>query len=176
MKYLILSSFLLVCICGQAQKEESFSDRLFYGGDVVLSFNTYGVIAGASPQVGYRVTDAWAVGLGTGVLYWRQNLGATRDVNTIYNGNVFTRLVIYNNIYAQSEFQMVNVKVRYFDSFLEEEYTQREWVSALYVGGGIRQPIGDRAYASFTVLWDLIDDPRSPYFNPVIRGGISIGF
>ena len=65
----------------------------------------------------------------------------------------------------------------FFDSQLD---TERDSFSSVFVGGGMAQPLGKRAFFTITVLYNLSYDdneaPR-PYDNPlVVRVGINAGF
>jgi hypothetical protein len=46
----------------------------------------------------------------------------------------------------------------------------------IFVGGGIRQPIGGRSFMYLEVLWNLNEELYSFYSNPRIRIGIAAGF
>jgi len=44
------------------------------------------------------------------------------------------------------------------------------------VGGGYSSPPGSGLGFQLLILWDVIGDINSPYSNPIIRGGVSVGF
>jgi hypothetical protein len=56
--------------------------------------------------------------------------------------------------------------------------TNRQWISFLYVGGGIRLPISKRASFNAELLWDVLQEDNSPYstVEPFINVGIVAGF
>lgn len=151
----------------------SFWDRVYIGGDVSLNFGTITVI-GATPIIGYRVTDKFSAGVGGTYLYFSQNtgiVGVGRYSTSIYGGNIFARYIITDQIIAQSEFHVLNVEA--YD--LELRDFARVNVPIWYVGGGYRARIGPNSFILLMALFDLIEDPNSPYANPQIRGGVSIG-
>jgi hypothetical protein len=49
-------------------------------------------------------------------------------------------------------------------------------VTGLFLGGGLRQPIGGRSYMYLELLWNFNDEIYSPYSNPRIRIGVAAGF
>lgn len=181
MKKLILILFA-VCtgITGIAQRpsdstgKQPFKDRLFFGGDIGLSFGTITVV-GASPFVGYRITDAWSAGLGATYYYFAQNIqGFGRYSTSIYGGNVFSRYLITQEVFLHSEFQLINTEV--YRTLSTTELSQsRRTIPQWYIGGGYRQRVGGNTFIMLTVLYDVLDDPDSPYSNPIFRGGVVVG-
>lgn len=150
----------------------SFKDRLFFGGDITLSISGNTSIVGASPMLGYRITEDWSAGVGLSAYYF--NIRAINYSTSFYGGNIFSRYIIYQNVFAQSEFHVINTEVAY--ATVDEIIRTRENIPLWYVGGGYRQPIGGNGFATITVLFDLISDPRAPYPNPSIRAGFNFGF
>jgi hypothetical protein len=171
--------FILLCcatvsIFGQSASNDNkkdFWDRIYIGGDVSLNFGTITII-GATPIVGYNITDRWSAGIGATYLYFAQNIqGYGRYSTSIYGGNVFSRFLITDQIFAQSEYHVLNLEA--YDLFLDD--FARKNIPIWYVGGGYRAAVGSNSFIMIMVLLDLIDDINSPYSNPQIRGGISIG-
>ena len=56
--------------------------------------------------------------------------------------------------------------------------SDRVWVPFLFIGGGYSQSIGKRAWLNFQVLFDVLQNSRSPYsdWSPFISIGIGKGF
>jgi hypothetical protein len=72
---------------------------------------------------------------------------------------------------AEVEYETLNME--YINYSYEEV---RRWVPSLFIGGGYIQSVGGRGFASFAILWDVLEDEYSPYTNPLIRIGFGVGF
>lgn len=185
-KKLILISLvcLPVFIHAQSDEEEEIRpiDRLFFGGNFGMQFGTITNIE-ISPLVGYYITPRLAAGTGIRFEYFKDKGYYAPYETAIYGGNIFTRYIIINNlgeglnlglntgIFAQLEYEALSLEREYF----EPPYTQdgRFIVHSVLVGGGIIQPIGRRSAFLLSVLYNLNDNARSPYSNPIIRVGFN---
>ncbi|MCB0762308.1 MAG: hypothetical protein KDC12_12350 [Flavobacteriales bacterium] len=176
MHRIILGCLLLLSIAGWSQEEKSFKDRLYFNGGLQAGFSNSLFVIGASPSVGYMWTEKLSTGLGISFIYYSLNSPAGKYQTSIYGGNAFTRYLFFDNFFAQTEYHMVNSDVPVYDTSTQSLQIKRSWIPMWYVGGGYRAPLGGRAFATITVLYDLIDNRYSPYSNPTIRGGISFGF
>ena len=140
----------------EVDENSSFRDRIFTGGGLALSFGSNFTVVGASPLIGYMITDRWSAGIGATYLY--RKFGGVNS--NIYGGRAFTQYSIYNPFFAYSEFEVVS-----FDPTLDAE-NNRELVPAWYVGAGVSQPLGRAASFQLLVVYDLLyDDNRSPQPN-----------
>ena len=108
MKKLFTSFFLLSTLVAFSQSEERFVDRLYFGGDIALSVSTNTTIIGASPLVGYKITDNWSAGVGVSYYYYSVRFSSFDYKTSFYGGNLFTRLVVLDNVLLQSEFHILN--------------------------------------------------------------------
>ncbi|MBK7029794.1 MAG: hypothetical protein IPH45_11505 [Bacteroidales bacterium] len=52
----------------------------------------------------------------------------------------------------------------------------RNEYNSVLVGAGYREPISSNGYMYLLLLWNLNETIDSPYTNPIIRAGFSIGF
>ncbi|MEY3398339.1 MAG: hypothetical protein RL220_933 [Bacteroidota bacterium] len=173
------SFFLIILMCALqsaiAQKTEedyagsekkpkasgkSFADRLYFSGGLGLSFGTVTFVQ-VAPQVGYRLTDRLIPGIGANYIYYRDPFFST----SFYGGSVFTRYLIADNFFAHVEYEMINREVEEFGKI------ERRWIPIGMVGGGYRTNAEGLGF-SVSVLWDIIEDPWSPYQNPIIRAGV----
>lgn len=150
--------------------DKKFGERLFFSGGLGLTFGDVTYID-LSPQVGYRFTEKFGAGVGATYIYysWRQYDYST----SIYGGSVFGRYQVFNQVVAYSEFQQLNV-----DSYISRNpdgSSGRVWVPIWMVGAGYTSPPGSGLGFQLMVLWDVIEDINSPYQNPIIRAGISVG-
>ena len=149
-------------------KDMKISDRIFYGGNLGLQFGTITFID-ASPLIGYRLTDKLSLGTGISYMYYREKFPGFQEFSTsIYGGRLFGRYIIYKNLFAHTEYEVLNL-----ESF---DINRRINVTNILVGGGYRQHLGGRAYLNLLALWNINETADSPYRNPIIRMGIGIGF
>ena len=140
--------------------KQNWTDKISLGGNLSLSFGTLTLVQ-VAPQIGYRVTDRFIPGVGANYIYFKDPFGAT----TIYGGSVFARYLIADNFFAYAEYEQLNREV------WEAWGNERRWIPIGLIGGGYRTG-GDGLNFSISVLFDVIQDPWSPYGNPVIRGGV----
>lgn len=155
-----------------------FKDRIFVGGGVQAQFGTVTVI-GASPIVGYKITPKLSAGVGLTYLYYRVKYQGYEPYKThIYGGNVFGRYLIWKNqLFVHTEYGFVNWEVPRFDINLGTYTSSRMNVPYLNLGGGYRQPIGDKAALEIFALYDVLHGPHS--FSPspfTFRAGVNVGF
>lgn len=73
---------------------------------------------------------------------------------------------------------MMNYNEHYYDNNGD---IQKEKLSigvpCLLVGAGIRQPVAGRVAITAELLYDVLQQPNSPYFGqPVFRVGVCTGF
>ncbi|MFY0653661.1 MAG: hypothetical protein JXQ96_16575 [Cyclobacteriaceae bacterium] len=171
-KLLIIAvvTFLSVSVShAQTQNEigdrSDWQDRIFTGGNVGFQFGTITNI-NLSPTLGYRITNAFSAGVGVSYVY--QKFASIS--RTHYGGNVFARYNITQQFFAMTQYESLSIDVG---------GSRRIGLNSFMVGGGIQQPLGGNAVASFTVLYNLSYDETKPtiYDSPiVIGGGITLGF
>lgn len=176
--FVILTTlFFSLATATQAQREidpESnppLKDRLYYGGNFAMQFGTITFID-VSPLVGAMITERFSGGLGATYQYFddRRFVGVGTGNRSLYGGRTFLRYNILPNIFAHTEYEMLN-----FDLFNRRtnEYN-REWVPSLFLGAGYFTPFGARGGANFKFLYNLLYDRlRSPYNEPYV---IRVGF
>lgn len=172
-------------------------DRFIYGGWGVFGIGGGITNVGVTPIFGYRITEGFSAGIGFGYQYLRiKNYNTVIiDPNTaveeyrpltahIYSPSVWARHIIWNNIFAHAEYEH-NI---FSQTTFTNDFTQygvlpiikeKSTINAqrLFLGGGIRQPIGDRASITFMLLYDVLHTSNSIYTSPLaIRFGINAGF
>lgn len=155
-------------------KGAPLSERLFYGGGIGLQFGDLTLID-LSPMVGYKISNRLGIGISPTYKYYRYRnyFGNDLDLKTnVLGGSVFLRCYIYQGLFAQTEYEYLNY--RYNDPNTSGKLAKDIW--SLFAGGGYSQPVGGKASVYLMVLWNLHDTADSPYTNPVIRAGLSLGF
>lgn len=169
---LVLALGLTFC---QAQDQKMApEDRWVFGGNVALGFSNNLTIIGANPTVGYRLTERLTLGAGAAYYYQR----FLNQSTSIYGPQAFGRFLLAQDLlgagdrlFLQSDYYYISNEAY---NFFNEEY-ERIWVPQWFVGGGYYTQLSGRLFAGIIVMWDLIDDRRAAFPNPLIRGGVSIG-
>jgi hypothetical protein len=165
--------------------------RLIVGGGLVAGFGSGYTDVGIFPVVGYRITERFSAGVGLGYEFQKQSYyltdpGPSAAVNlysshaNIISPSIWARHFIYNNIFLtgifEYNFQYLNGAVDdpVQGKILNESYNVN--APCLLLGGGIKQPLGGRVSVLAEILYDVLQQPNSPYLNqPVVHFGIVAG-
>lgn len=151
-----------------------FKDRVYFGGGVSLMFGTVTNL-GVAPLVGYKIDQKGKLSTGVGLnyYYFKDNRYVPSYQSSNYGWSVFSRYRVIPQAYLHAEYNSQSYELR----TLSGETTRREWVPFLLLGGGYSQNLGGNSYLTFQILWDLIQDLRSPYGGqPFITIGVGVGF
>jgi hypothetical protein len=154
-----------------AQPRMPLRDRLFFGGNVGLSFGSLTFIQ-VAPLVGVRLNDKLGVGIGPSYSYFSDRRNPQLKFTTeTYGGRLFAQYRVHESIMLYSEYELLNAEV---PDLLYTKLERRN-ISSLFVGGGYLAPIGQRSAVMISVLYNLLEDSYSPYDNPVFRTGFVVG-
>jgi len=183
---------------GNKNKEEeedknTFSENLFFGGSLWASFGAITQVE-VAPVLGYHINPRFDVGMGAKYIYyntstWQQNAisdvtGTSSDVRFsahIFGGNVFTRYAVINDLNkilpfnfdgrltAHIEYEGLNIPA----GFDQDKEGGRFWAHNYWVGGGLQQRMGKKAYLNIFILYNLNGQVYSIYDNPIIRIGVN---
>lgn len=139
-------------------------DDVSFGGNLGGGISNVGSFFMIQPMAFYRITERSMAGLGVSYYYWSQDFISYTGVKTsvsdhAYGFNLFGRQLLFDPLFVHVEYMPLNFSV--YNSF-SNEFT-RKWVPALYVGGGINQPISDRAGLYLVVLYDLLYDANRSF-------------
>ena len=147
-------------------------NKVYYGGIVGLSFGDYFRIS-LQPYVGYKVSPKASIGGKIGYEYIEDKRYSEKLTSSNYGASVFTRYHLIPQFYAHGEFAYMSYK--YKVSNLESD---RSWVPFLLLGGGLVQRTGGRSSVFVEVLWDVLQDDKSPYDSstPFVSVGVGVGF
>jgi hypothetical protein len=153
------------------KKQSDIVDKLYFGGAVRLSFGDYTVI-GVEPMLGYRINPKLSAGVTARYDYIRDSRDSTTRETSQYGGSIYGRYNVTDLLYAQIEPASYNHELFYFDGSSE-----REWVPYLFMGGGYRQPLGERSWFYAQIMFDVLQDSDSPYddWTPFFSLGIGTG-
>jgi len=145
------------------------SQRIYYGGSFTFSIGSTTRI-GIFPCVGYKITPRTSGGIGLSYEYINYE-GRGRSGHN-YGVSTFARYRLVPKIYGHAEFRVSDYEV-----FTAPD-SHRATVPFLLLGGGYANQISARTWAYVEMLFDVINDPDSPYGEgePMINVGASVGF
>ena len=158
--------------------------RLVLGGSLGMVFGDYTNVE-ISPLVGYRFNDYIAAGVNINAQYGQfksyDNYGntAVRDKYTIFGGGIWGRVYPLPMLFVhiQPEYNWVSQKSTYYYTNPKQTVNTNYGVPSLLVGAGYTQSVGGRVGIGISILYDVIQDNRSPYRNNLIyRVGAGLGF
>lgn len=181
--------------------KDNFWSRVTVGGWVSFQFGSITGIS-ISPEAKVRIVGQLWGGLGFTYQYYRFNdwymntqtfVKEDFSSNT-YGGRIFLRYYLASffdnflgNLYAHVEYEYLTyvspftytspVTGIYVDQngnyYIKKNETIR--INSIFVGGGYRQPISNRTFIDFLILFDINNTPNSPYSNPIFRIGVGVG-
>lgn len=153
------------------QKEKSPS-KFYFGGNVGLNFGDYFRIR-IAPLVGYRLTAKASAGVKIAYEYIEDKRYSETVTSHNYGGSFFTRYRFHPKGYAQVEFAAMSYQYK-----VSEAESDREWIPFILVGGGFMQRIAGNSWAFIEVMFDVLQDDKSPYkdWEPWVSVGAGVGF
>jgi len=154
----------------KSQKQNS--QKIFYGGTLGFNFGNYFRIS-VEPMIGYRVSSKFSVG--AKFRYEHINDGRYNSDVTYYNygGSILGRYRVAPQIYFHAEPTYMS-----YQYSVSNYKSEREWVPFIFLGGGYVQRVGSNVFLYAEVLFDVLQDDKSPYENwdPFVSMGVSVGF
>src|SRR5262245_9835700 len=142
---------------------------IYYGGTVGFNFwNDYMMIS-LEPMFAKKMKNPkMSLGGKLRYEYVHDSRYAVDYTMNNFGASVFSRYRVIPIVYAHAEY-----------AWLSYDYPgNREGVSFLLLGGGYSKPMGKGVTGMFEVLWDVLNDPDSPYAagEPMISVGVGVGF
>jgi hypothetical protein len=158
------------------------ASRIFFGGNLGLSFGSYTYIQ-LAPTIGYKFTPRFWSGIGPEYMYisWREinykssiygfrnfaSFSIFKDINEVIHLNI-------SNVFLYAENEVLNIQTFDTDTLGHYYPLDRNWYDILLGGVGVRMPIGDKAGISLIVMWGLNRNAQMLYSNPEIRFSLDI--
>jgi len=154
------------------KQKKSIGDKFYFGGYLNMSFGNYTFI-GIEPMIGYKLIPRLSVGAKIRYDYMKDKRYDETYTSSNYGASVFSRLVLFRGLYAHVEYAGYNYKYYY-----ETGDSNREWVPFLLIGGGYNMRIGKRTSLNAQILFDVLQNDKSPYsrWEPFYSVGIGVGF
>jgi hypothetical protein len=172
---IVLVFLLFPLINSAAQEQEESPRKFFFGGNFNLMLGTITSI-NISPLVGYRVTPRFSAGTGITYEYYREKISPSDIFQaSMYGARGFLSYDIIPDINKLTGLPMQGALMGYTEyEALNQYYSQseaRSWLNNVYVGGGWKIPMGERAAIQLLLLYNLNETMNSPYSNPLFRFG-----
>lgn len=176
---IILAAFIQ-CATAQDSDGKGFDkSKLFVGGNLGLAFG-YATIINVAPQVGYHFSPIFAAGVGLNYAYYSYDNGYNNYYKETYLGmSVFGRVYPLQQFFIQVQPELNYVWGNgYFPSINQFENSKvNQFVPSLLLGGGAAIPTGGNGAITISIMYDVIQNPLSPYFHQAVYGfGYNIGF
>lgn len=166
-------------------------DRLLIGGSLGMNFFKNGYSAFVYPTVGYSF-GRFMIGISAGYNFYHEKIQYRNPVTNFqdqypfsssnYSLSLFTRLAILGPLFLHAEpgynFYKINdsLEISQTTGKIIKEYNRRLNTPYILLGGGFQFPIGDRISFVIYALYDVLNNPLSPYYGyPIIRGGFNYG-
>jgi hypothetical protein len=149
----------------KVEAKPPFRERLVFGGNLGGYFGSSAYLQ-INPMVGYKTNDWWVNGVGLNYIF--ASSGGARQ--NVIGASVWSRAHIFKSLILQTQFE--GLKLNGINRY-GELYTAN--VPVWLVGGGFRSRAGNGGLSAL-ILYDLIQDPNSPYSMPVFQIGGLIGF
>lgn len=161
----------------QTAREKAQPSNVFYGGQIGLSFGDYFRIR-IAPLVGWVLDRKSSVGVKLGYEYINDKRYEPATKYHNYGASVFYRYRIIPQLYAHAEFAYASYQYSIETERLGTVESERSWVPFLLLGAGFIQPISPRTSLFIEVLFDVLQDPNSPYepWDPTVSIGVGVGF
>ena len=151
-----------------------FKDKLYLGGNLGLSFGSYTNVI-IAPIMGIRWSRRFNSEIGIEYNYTKDSRYDTDYTYNQYGGRISSQFFFIPQLFAHAEFAGLSME-QYF--LQDTQYIkERNFVPFLYLGGGLRQNIGNRSYMSFRIMFDVLNNKNSPYSpgEPFYSVGFGVG-
>jgi hypothetical protein len=171
----------------QDEKEEGDSykgfkpEYLFTGGNIDLGFYNGGTILGATPQFGYSISNWLDAGVIFGYTYSSQRYNdGSKLRQTIIGPGAFARIFPIGGFFITGQFEHNFIRLK--NIYIGGTEVANVDANSLLVGAGYASGKEGRnsPYYFFSVSFDILKNPYSPYVNqfgdvnPVINAGFNI--
>lgn len=160
-------------IQAQGSKSGFDPDKLIFGGDIGFGISSDYWTVGASPQVGYKLTNRFHVGAGIGYRFGKSDQdvyipNADDDGNISWNSvtskytensasiNLFAHYYPWKKLIFSIKPEIMHTW--YSEKIMNQKYKANKFVPAITVGGGIHlRPV------ILQINYELLQNDYSPY-------------
>ncbi len=192
----------LPSLSSKPRRPDTFWRRVSVGGNLGFQFGTVTGIT-LSPEVRIRTIDQLYVGFRFIYQYYKyknyfynyKDQEYVDFTSSVYGGGIYLRYYLASlfdnflgNIFAHVEYEYMTYSRPFVqsgpppDGYIQDPYNywyrpgnQIIEINSIFVGGGYRQPIGNRVSMDLMLLFNINDTYNSPYSNPIFRLGVGVG-
>jgi hypothetical protein len=148
-------------------KNDEWKKSVSWGGNVQAWIGNPTFIL-LSPTLGYIPFKNFTVGIGGIYNYTSYNTQYGNYSQSIYGAHSFVRYVIGDSYFVQAQFDKLKQP-----NLFSPEPNDKIWVDYFLIGGGFRQPIGDKAALITSIMYNVNPNALSIYpSNIIIQVGI----
>lgn len=155
----------------KSKAKEDFVEKLQFGGSFGAFFGQQTYVE-LSPKVGYKVNERLVTGLGFNYIYFSLKDYGQKFVTHIYGPTVFAQYALVSGLFAYGEYNAYNVAAY---NPLPPYNSERMWIGSAPIGLGYYSG-GEIGGVYIAVLYDLINNPNSPYYNGSVPILFRVGF
>jgi len=148
-------------------KKSNILDKLDFGGYLGAQFGDI-IMVEISPLAIYHINERLHSGLGFTYQYYKDNYYNYQS--SAYGLTLLARYFVWRDLFAHMEYDPIYIT----DSYYSID-NNGLWVHDFLIGGGYRQWMGDKAYMTIMILFNVNEVPASLYRNPIIKLGFGIG-
>lgn len=150
------------------ERNDDWKEKVTFGGNFQLQFGTFTFIY-LSPTIGYIPFEKLNVGVGVIYNFISLDYGSYgKYTQSIWGGHSYARYFITDGFFVQGQYDMLRQPNVY-----STKADAKTWVEYMMVGGGFRQPIGNKAALSSTILYNVTPSSLSIYSSRLV---IQFGF
>lgn len=175
----------------EREQERGFDrNKLIFGGGLTFGASNGMTVAGVSPVIGYRITDNFSAGIGLSYTFYQEKIpypnrtGGTsiyKFRTSLYSGSIWARYLVWQNVFIHAEPQIASwepvTRQPYIDPTGQLRVEKERVLGpAVYLGGGLRQPLSERVSFVGMALYDVLGHKYNPYSRFDIRFGVNVGF
>ncbi len=176
--FIVLALLLAFSINAQiAISQSPNSGKWTFGGNIGLGPSDNGGFQfSIAPEVGYRTSDNLEIGCALGYNYFKNDFYKSN----FFNAGPYVNYSIMQNLFLRAQYQYLfgNSKTEDGYTFNGLNNSQDISESALWLGGGYQNRIGDNVYYKIGVMYNVLynedDSIYGSAFLPI--GGITFGF
>jgi hypothetical protein len=141
---------------------DAWKEKVSWGGNLQAWLGNPTFIL-LSPTIGYIPLKNFNVGIG-GIYNYTSYRSSYGDYSqSIFGAHSFARYTIADSYFLQFQFDRL-----YQPDLFSLEPNDRIWVNYFLVGGGFRQPIGDKAALTTSIMYNVNPSPLSIYPSRII--------